>query len=266
MNRVGTYMKNRQPKDGFTIVELLIVVVVIAILAAITIVSYNGISDRASQAAIQSEVQDVTKKLLLYAADNSDVYPPNLSDIGIKSDSETTYQYTPGTGTFYLTGSSSKYSYNTSATQTSPTLGIYPGHSFVVWNKFKNAATTPLPTATQDSSVFRTTAPSLRIGPSTTGVAIRGTPLTVTTGETYRVSFWLQTDSPWDGTSNNSKVRYGSGGNPVATCNYNGVKLTWSYVTCPYTVTAGVTSLTISVGNDGTTGNIWIDDLSLSRQ
>lgn len=32
---------------GFTIVELLIVVVVIAILAAITIVSYNGIQERA---------------------------------------------------------------------------------------------------------------------------------------------------------------------------------------------------------------------------
>lgn len=34
-------------KSGFTIVELLIVVVVIAILAAITIVSYNGIQARA---------------------------------------------------------------------------------------------------------------------------------------------------------------------------------------------------------------------------
>jgi prepilin-type N-terminal cleavage/methylation domain-containing protein len=34
--------------EGFTIVELLIVVVVIAILAAITIVSYNGITNRAN--------------------------------------------------------------------------------------------------------------------------------------------------------------------------------------------------------------------------
>jgi type IV pilus assembly protein PilA len=38
--------KRTQP-NGFTIVELLIVVVVIAILAAITIVSYNGIQSRA---------------------------------------------------------------------------------------------------------------------------------------------------------------------------------------------------------------------------
>ena len=37
----------RQTKSGFTIVELLIVIVVIAILAAITIVAYNGIQNRA---------------------------------------------------------------------------------------------------------------------------------------------------------------------------------------------------------------------------
>ena len=40
--------------NGFTIVELLIVVVVIAILAAITIVSYNGISNRAKSSAVQA--------------------------------------------------------------------------------------------------------------------------------------------------------------------------------------------------------------------
>ncbi len=39
-------------KSGFTIVELLIVIVVIAILAAITIVAYNGIRDRADNTAI----------------------------------------------------------------------------------------------------------------------------------------------------------------------------------------------------------------------
>ena len=38
-------------KGGFTIVELLIVIVVIAILAAITIVAYNGIQNQAKAAA-----------------------------------------------------------------------------------------------------------------------------------------------------------------------------------------------------------------------
>lgn len=48
---------------GFTIVELLIVVVVIAILAAITIVAYNGISIRASDSATLVETGQLIKKL-----------------------------------------------------------------------------------------------------------------------------------------------------------------------------------------------------------
>lgn len=48
---------------GFTIVELLIVVVVIAILAAITIVSYNGISNRAKETSLASELATAAKKI-----------------------------------------------------------------------------------------------------------------------------------------------------------------------------------------------------------
>ena len=51
-------------KSGFTIVELLIVVVVIAILAAITIVAYNGIQNRAKVSSLQSSASQANKKLL----------------------------------------------------------------------------------------------------------------------------------------------------------------------------------------------------------
>ena len=48
-------------QNGFTIVELLVVIVVIAILAAVTIVSYNGISKRAIEASMQSDLQSAAQ-------------------------------------------------------------------------------------------------------------------------------------------------------------------------------------------------------------
>jgi len=69
-----TWAKNKQ---AFTIVELLIVIVVIAILAAITIVAYTGIQDRAKQSALQSAASQASKKVVAFAVDNIDLYPQN---------------------------------------------------------------------------------------------------------------------------------------------------------------------------------------------
>lgn len=59
----------KQTHRGFTIVELLIVIVVIAILAAITIVAYNGIQTRAKAASTQSVVSSVIKKVEIYRSE-----------------------------------------------------------------------------------------------------------------------------------------------------------------------------------------------------
>ena len=48
---------------GFTIVELLIVIVVIAILAAITVVAYNGIQQRANNARRDSDLTSYMKAM-----------------------------------------------------------------------------------------------------------------------------------------------------------------------------------------------------------
>lgn len=63
---------------GFTIVELLIVVVIIAILAAITIVAYNGIQTRATNASRSQELVAWRKHFLIYQGQEGDF--PTMPD------------------------------------------------------------------------------------------------------------------------------------------------------------------------------------------
>jgi prepilin-type N-terminal cleavage/methylation domain-containing protein len=71
----------RKTGSGFTIVELLVVIVVIAILAAITIVAYNGIQTRAKNSKTISATNAWIKAVKLYQADNGS-YPPVNSCLG----------------------------------------------------------------------------------------------------------------------------------------------------------------------------------------
>ena len=56
-------MKRWGGQNGFTIVELLIVIVVIAVLAAIVVVAYSGIQSRAQQTKIQSDLAQLEKAI-----------------------------------------------------------------------------------------------------------------------------------------------------------------------------------------------------------
>ncbi|QJU06929.1 type II secretion system protein [Candidatus Saccharibacteria bacterium oral taxon 955] len=59
-------MTKQTKSSGFTIVELLIVIVVIAILAAITIVAYNGIQNRANDTAAKETASQFRTKIEAY--------------------------------------------------------------------------------------------------------------------------------------------------------------------------------------------------------
>lgn len=72
-----TYM-NKRGGRGFTIVELLIVIVVIAILAAITIVAYNGFINRAYYNRAHSELSSLAKAIQIFNIAN-ERYPNDVN-------------------------------------------------------------------------------------------------------------------------------------------------------------------------------------------
>jgi prepilin-type N-terminal cleavage/methylation domain-containing protein len=86
----------RQKQTGFTIVELLIVIVVIGILAAISIVAYNGIQQRARNAQVISGVNAYYKAFRSYHAVNS-AYPTNSGCLGANYPSDQCWQGDSGT-------------------------------------------------------------------------------------------------------------------------------------------------------------------------
>jgi prepilin-type N-terminal cleavage/methylation domain-containing protein len=83
---------NSSTASGFTIVELLVVIVVIGVLATITIVSFSGISQRATVASLQSDLEGASRLLMLdqVSSDNGN-FPDTLTiannGMGITSNS-----------------------------------------------------------------------------------------------------------------------------------------------------------------------------------
>lgn len=68
-------------RSGFTLVELLIVIVVIGILAAITLVAYNGVTSRANDSSEKTSVSQFQQLLELYNGENG-MYPAICSADG----------------------------------------------------------------------------------------------------------------------------------------------------------------------------------------
>lgn len=112
-------MTNKTKQQGFTIVELLIVIVVIGILAALVITTFTGIQRKARDTERQTDIKAVHSQLEAYYAQNG--YYPALAEVNttnlagldgdallapnsttaIDSNAATTskYQYAPSPGT-----------------------------------------------------------------------------------------------------------------------------------------------------------------------
>ena len=68
-------LKNRRRQSGFTLVELLIVVIILGILAAVVIPQFNTASSEAKESALVSNLATVRQAIELYKVQHNDEFP-----------------------------------------------------------------------------------------------------------------------------------------------------------------------------------------------
>jgi general secretion pathway protein G len=73
--------RTRSARRGFTLIEILIVVIILGILAAIVIPQFSSASSDAKKASLRSTVQTLRSQVALYKLQHGDTLP-NLSGAG----------------------------------------------------------------------------------------------------------------------------------------------------------------------------------------
>lgn len=74
---------NKRQGAGFTIVELLIVIVIIAVLASVTVVAYSGVQNRGKDTERQTDIRQIAQQLEMYYQEYG-YYPPfQQSTVGV---------------------------------------------------------------------------------------------------------------------------------------------------------------------------------------
>ena len=72
-------MKNQRKNSGFTLVEILIVVIILGILAAIVIPQFTEASEEARESTLTSNLQVLRSQIGLYKIQHRDNYPDSTN-------------------------------------------------------------------------------------------------------------------------------------------------------------------------------------------
>jgi general secretion pathway protein G len=80
MRREEALEKRSNSRAGFTLIEILLVVVIIGILAAVAVPKFSGRSRQAKEGAAKASIQAIGIALDMYELDNGQ-YPPNLQSL-----------------------------------------------------------------------------------------------------------------------------------------------------------------------------------------
>src|SRR5215510_2532086 len=70
---------SRRLDSGFTLVELLIVVIILGILAAVVIPQFSGAAMEAKESAMRADLNTVRQAISLYRVQHNEIYPGQTS-------------------------------------------------------------------------------------------------------------------------------------------------------------------------------------------
>lgn len=107
---------------GFTLVEILIVVIILGILAAIVIPQFTEASEDARSSALRTDLQTIRSQLELYKVQHQDRYPHKINDGG-------SWQEDTGNFVARLTGTTDMHG-DTSGEDFGPYLQDFPENPF----------------------------------------------------------------------------------------------------------------------------------------
>lgn len=249
---------NSKHSKAFTIVELLVVIVVIGILATITLITYRGISQKAIDASVISDLDNTSKRLKLFQIENSN-YPADISKLTscptpvagslcVKTSPGNTF------GIFYVDNTTSPQTFCLTIKNGSATVkninndGIitdgsctYPFASTLLatvasrsqinlsWGAIAGAQSYTLQRATNNTF---TTGLTTLTAPAPTDVSAISSGLSALTTYYYRISVTINGDtSSWSNVANTTTLDFPAPANLAVTAKTtNSISLSWSAV------------------------------------
>lgn len=262
---------------GFTIIELLIVIVIIAILAAITLVAYNSVQSRAKTSAVEAALSQVDRKVKIYQTENG-AYPASLSDADVGTSSTISYQYQSTSSSYCVTamidGAFPYHISDSSAISSGPCDGqsggttYCPTDSFVPINGYYCDGTEGAVASLNSSDVKLASsasgvpsgAPGAYVGRQSTRDNLMGSSFSVTPGDVYCISGWVATTASTvthalglQVTTSDGTRSWPNGGA------YTAPTSTWTKLSGCITIPANAVSAIVWSQNNGTNGTTAAD-------